>query len=136
MLPYRDSRIIVGTITTLFVLLAAYALFEARGLLFGPRIQVATGPELVREELVEIKGHVERISALYMNGSRIPVTENGDFAQPFLLSPGYNYILLDAEDRSGRKTHKRIELIYEPAAAIATTSPAASSTTPSSPRSR
>ena len=114
MLPYRDNRLLVFALIVFFVFLLGYAYFEAQGLLFGPKIDVPSASTTVHESLIIIKGQAERITALYMNGKQIPTTENGSFEQPFLLAPGYNYITLEAQDRAGRKTEKRIEVVYEP----------------------
>ena len=93
-----------------------YAYYEARGLLFGPSIEVPTGPALVHDRFVTIHGRAARIVQLTMNGKPVTVTEDGAFEEPYLLSNGYNRIVLRAQDRYGRTRESIIEVIYEPVA--------------------
>ncbi|HET8581590.1 MAG TPA: hypothetical protein VFL98_03985 [Candidatus Paceibacterota bacterium] len=129
MLPYRTSRIVAIIILLFFLAILGYAYFEARGLLYGPQIAIATpkdGPETVHTELIHIRGAATNIQVLTLDGNPIPVTEAGVFDEAFLLAPGYNAIVLSATDKFGRRTEKTIELIYDG------TSTAPSSTTATS----
>lgn len=126
MLPYRDSRITQLVLVVFFLLLAGYAYFEARGLLFGPSITVDTYPTEVTSAFVVIAGRADRISSLTMNGSPVEVTETGAFSEPYLLAAGYNRIVLDATDKYGRQRTKTLEIVYTPPA---TSTPAETSTT-------
>ena len=150
MLPYRDSRFTVIALIVFFVIAIGYAFFEARGLLFGPTIDVPAGQTVVHDPYVVIQGSAQRISSLTMNGAQIQVTEAGAFSQPYLLASGYNRIVLDAKDQYGRTRERVIEIMYIPTSTPpatgsgtdsttstsspqATTSPSASSTTPVAP---
>ena len=112
MLPYRDSRLTQIALAVFFLILLGYAYFEARGILFGPRIDVISSISEVHDPYIVVKGHAERISALLMNGKAIAVTENGIFEEPYVLSEGYNRITLDAKDKYGRTSKKTIEVVY------------------------
>ena len=114
MLPYRDSRLTYIALGIFFLIVVGYAYFEARGLLFGPSITVSSEITEVHDPFVMIKGQADRIASLSMNGKVIPVTENGMFEEPYLLSPGYNRIVLDATDKYGRKRSHAIEIVYTP----------------------
>lgn len=114
MLPYRDSRLTYAALAAFFVIVLGYALFEARGLIFGPRITIPATQTRVEDPVVDIAGRAERISALTMNGQPVPVTEEGAFEQTYLLAPGYNRIVLDASDRYGRTNRKVLEIVYVP----------------------
>lgn len=139
MLPYRDSRLTYIALGIFLLIVLGYAYYEARGLLFGPSITVNSKIIEVHDPFVTIKGQADRIASLSMNGKTIPVTENGVFEEPYLLSPGYNRIVLDATDKYGRTRRQAIEIIYTPSAAEAlkgkpststTTTPTSSSTVP------
>lgn len=133
MLPFGDSRLTKIAFLIFFVLIIAYAFYEARGIVFGPEITITSGVQEVREPYVRITGKAERIAKLSMNGKEIPVTEDGVFDQPYLLSPGLNRILLDATDKYGRTTQKLVGIIYTPTETNTPTplpSDAASSTSP------
>src|SRR3989344_1447618 len=114
MLPYRDSRLTYIALGVFFLIVLGYAYFEARGLLFGPKITVASQVTEVHDPLVTIKGKADRISSLSMNGKSIAVTEDGAFEEPYLLAPGYNRVVLDAQDKYGRSRSRAIEIIYTP----------------------
>ncbi|MSU73972.1 hypothetical protein EXS56_02415 [Candidatus Kaiserbacteria bacterium] len=133
MLPYRDSRLTYIALGIFFLIVLGYAYYEARGLLFGPSITVSSKVTEVHEPFVTIKGQADRIASLSMNGKNIPVTENGAFEEPYLLSPGYNRIVLDASDKYGRTRRQAIEIVYtletvSVPTATATSTVAASST--------
>jgi hypothetical protein len=114
MLPYRDSRFIRIVLVLFFVLLIAYALYEAQGLLFGPSISVPEDIITVHEAFIYVSGRAERISELRMNGAPIAVTEAGEFREPYVLIPGSNYVLLEARDSRNRKASERLEIVYQP----------------------
>ena len=114
MLPYRDSRITRIVLIAFFVLLVGYAAFEVRGLLWGPVIEIENRIMEVSDPLVTIEGKTWRIATLSMNGSPIPVTEDGAFAEKYVLAPGYNRIVLEARDRYGNTTERSIEVVYTP----------------------
>lgn len=120
MLPYRDSRITTIVIVVFFAVLLGYAYFEARGVLYGPRITVSSETTEVHDPFVVIKGQADRISSLSMNGKSIDVTESGAFEEPYLLSPGLNRITLDAADKYGRKRSQVLQLVYTPEVATST----------------
>lgn len=113
MLPYRDGRITRIALVLFFVLIVGYAYFEARGVLYGPSIQVSTEVTEVSDPFITIQGRAERIADLSMNGRAISVTEDGAFEEPYLLSPGLNRIMLDATDRYGRKAQTIVEIVYK-----------------------
>ena len=124
MLPYRDSRITKIALVLFFLVVAGYAYYEARGILFGPQIEVAAGITEVHDPFIIIKGQADRISSLSMNGKEISVTEDGIFEEPYLLSPGLNRVILDAADKYGRSRQAIIQIVYTPTS----TPPTASST--------
>jgi hypothetical protein len=114
MLPYRDSRITKIALIVFFLLIVGYAYYEARGVLYGPRITVPLGVIESSDQFVAIQGKAERIAELSMNGRPISVTEDGVFNEPYLLAPGLNRIMLDATDRYGRSSQEMVQIIYTP----------------------
>lgn len=114
MLPYRDSRIIRITLVFFFVFLVVYAIYEAQGILLGPVIYVPSTTVTVTDPYTIIKGRAERITELRLNGKPIPVTEDGDFEEPYILAGGSNHLILDARDAHGRTTRKVLDIIYTP----------------------
>lgn len=114
MLPYRDGRITRIALVLFFLLIIGYAYFEARGVLYGPSIEVSSDVQQVSDPFIAIQGKAERIASLSMNGRPISVTEDGAFDESYLLAPGLNRIMLDATDRYGRSAQKIVEVVYVP----------------------
>lgn len=114
MLPYRNNRIAAAAIIIFFLAVVGYAYFEARNILYGPHIDIATpdAPLSVTEQLIHIKGKAENISELTINGNPTSVTEDGAFDEALLLAVGYNKIVLSAKDKFGRSTTKTLQIIY------------------------
>lgn len=110
----RDSSLIRISLYIFFALLICYALYEAWGMLYGPSIEVPSTTITMTEAYTLVSGHTERITELRLNGKPIPVTENGDFEEPYLLAAGSNYLILEARDARGRTTQKTITILYIP----------------------
>lgn len=132
MLPYRDSRLTYIALGIFFLIVLGYAYFEAQGVLFGPSIAVTSQVTEVHDPFIMIKGTAAHIASLSMNGKSIPVTESGAFEQPYLLSPGYNRIVLDARDKYGRGRSRAIEIVYTPSTSSGQAPPLTATTTNSS----
>jgi hypothetical protein len=141
MLPYRDSAFTKIALALFFIIILGYAYFEARGILYGPAIDISQSVEQVSSPYIELTGTTTHIDTLTMNGQSVPVTEAGVFDIPYALSPGYNRIVLDATDKYGHSTEKVVEIVYTPAsttpAEVGTSTPpnatSTSSTTPVAP---
>ncbi len=135
MLPYRDSAISRIVLAIFFLILIGYGYYELRGILFGPKITVTSDIQEVHEPFITIQGRADHIASLRMNGKAVSVTENGAFEEPYLLSPGLNRIILDAEDTYGKRSQRVVLVVYTPEegsepAAVQTTSTTAASSTP------
>ncbi len=130
MLPY-SHRISRYGLAIFFVCLAAYAYYEARGVLLGPSISVASEAITVEESFVRIDGRATHIDEMRMNGNPISVTEDGSFSEPYLLAPGNNRIVLEARDKYGHTTKKTVDIVYDaPVNVVASTSAQTASSTP------
>ena len=114
MAPPRDSKLLRTFLIVFFVLLICYALYEAWGMLYGPVINVPAEIITGTEAYTLIKGRADRITELRLNGKPIPVTESGDFEEPYLLVAGTNYLILEARDARGRTKEETITILYKP----------------------
>ena len=112
MLPYRDSRIAKIALTVFFILLIAYGFYEASAVLYGPRIIIPSEIIVVHEAFTNILGKAQNIAELRMNGASVSVTEDGNFSEPYLASPGENRVTLEAKDRYGRTSRRVVEIMY------------------------
>lgn len=129
MLPYRDSRLTQIALGLFFLTVGGYAYFEARGLVYGPHIDVSTNVSTVSEQYVLISGHTDHIASLSVNGVPVAVTTDGIFGIPYLLALGLNRIVLDANDNYGNTTSKTVEIVYIPTSSPAPTPAMQSPTT-------
>ncbi len=109
-----------------FALVVGYGYFEGSGIFFGPTISVPESVMQTSKHLVTIKGRVQHVSSLTINGSPISITESGDFSEPYVLAPGYNRVTLDARDKYSKTASRVIEIIYTP---TATSTPTAATST-------
>lgn len=128
MLPYRDSRITRIAIGIFFLIVAGYAYYELRGILYGPVITVSSKVTEVHDPFVSITGSASRISSLSMNGKAVLVTQTGAFDEPYLLAPGLNRIVLEAKDKYGRSRMSLIQILYTPLPGATSTPATATST--------
>lgn len=128
MLPHRDSRLTRFVLIGFFLVVLGYGYYEGRGFLFGPSIEISPRVMEVTDASVTIQGRADRIVSLSMNGTPIPITENGDFKEVYILAPGYNRVVLSARDRYGKTTERAIEIVYH-----ATSNPPVPATPTSTP---
>jgi hypothetical protein len=137
MLPYRDSRLTRIALVIFFVLVIAYAYYEAHGLLFGPTIDIPSQTMTATDSAyILIHGQANRISSLAVDGNPIQVTETGAFDEPYVLAPGVNRIVFDAKDKYGNNTQKIVEIVYTPTTDSTASTASTSSLRASSPQAR
>jgi hypothetical protein len=114
MRTYHESRLIRIALVVFFCAIILYGAYELRGLLAGPVIEIERNLIESTEQFVTIEGNAARIATLTMNGLTIPVTEDGSFSEGYVLSEGYNRVVLEAKDRYGNSAREEIEIIYRP----------------------
>lgn len=129
---YSDSKISIAALGFFFVLVLSYAGFEARGFISGPKVVMSSQAAAVHDPLVTISGHADRITSLTLNGTAVPVTQEGIFDQQYLLSPGENTITVEGKDEYGRTASQSISYTYQPLTIISTTTNIADATATSS----
>lgn len=104
-----------SSITILGLVIVGYSLFQAQKLLTGPVIDIYTPQNgaTYSQTLIEIEGRARNIAYLNLNDRKIFTDKDGYFKEKLLLSPGYNIIKLDAQDKFKKYTEKRLELILK-----------------------
>ena len=87
----------------LALLIVSYTAFEMKDVARGPELVIdyPTSGATVTTGLISVKGSVERISAIQINGNELFTDLSGHFTKDILLSEGYNVIEVRAEDRGG-----------------------------------
>jgi len=109
------SLIKIGFFSLLGVIILAYSLFQASKILIGPVITIYT-PEsgaVYNSTLIAIEGRAKNVAYINLNGRKMFTDTSGYFSEKLLLSPGYNIIMLDARDKFGSRTEKKLELILK-----------------------
>lgn len=104
-----------GLLCIFILVIFGYSFFQARNLIFGPAIYINSpiNGNTYISPLVEIKGLAKNANYLTFDDRPIFTDEFGNFEEKILLSPGYNIIKLDAQDKFGKKTEKIIEVILK-----------------------
>ncbi len=104
---------------TLFIILGivivAYTIFQSQKLLSGPVIKIIypQNGSTFNQSLILIEGTAKNISRINLNGRQIFTNNSGYFAEKVLLSPGYNVIKIDGEDKFKKYIERRLELILK-----------------------
>ena len=95
-------------VLTLFILVL-YGGFKALPLLSGPSITFTSPSEGERFEtgLVRISGVAMHTENLYLNGSLLPIDEEGRFSTTLTLPHGGAILSLAATDRFGKEVRVR-----------------------------
>ncbi len=97
----------------LALIIVSYTIFQAHKIIIGPQVTIhtPTNGATVANTLLMVTGTAERVSLLTMNGRSIFIDTNGAFAEKLLLSPGYNTITIEAQDKFGKKITKSLQVV-------------------------
>jgi len=108
---YLKAIVIVVFLVTIF----GYGIFEIWNYVNGPQIFLASPVDgsAVSESLISIIGQGKNTKEITLNDRAILTDEKGNFAEKMLLSYGYNVFELKAEDRFGKKTEQKLEIVYK-----------------------
>lgn len=97
------------------VLIIGYSIFQAQKILGGPKITILSpiNGATYTTTLIEIKGVTKNVSVLLLNDRPLYTDKLGNFSDTLLLNDGYNIIKLEAKDKFGARTQKKIEIIHK-----------------------
>ncbi len=99
----RLLRLILGII--IFGLVIFYGILKTKDLFQGPELSV-TSPgngAYIERPVTMVEGNTKRVQRLRINGREIALGEDGYFRDVVVLSPPLTHILVEAEDRFGKK---------------------------------
>lgn len=102
-----------GAAVILIILIASYAIWRSLNYARGPAITISepvNGSSAATSTLT-IKGHVDRVNNLVMDGSPITIDEQGNFTQSVIVFPGLNEIEFVAKDQFGRSVKKELDIV-------------------------
>ena len=103
----RVLRVVI--LIAVCVLIASYALFQARKVIEGPMITIDSPADgiLVTQAHIEITGRAKNIAFLYLNGKKIYTNDQGIFREITLVATGTNVLELRAADKFGKEIIRR-----------------------------
>lgn len=94
-------------------LVALYTLFQARFLILGPEIRVATPLNGASPDspVITVAGTARNIAYISLNGRQIYTDQKGAWSEKLIAPPGPSIMSLEARDRFGRHTEKQVEIV-------------------------
>lgn len=109
------SKLKFGSLIILGTIILLYSLFQGWKIIAGPIIDIYNPQNGITysESLIQVEGRARNIAFIKLNDKQIFTDKNGYFSEKLLLSPGYNIIKLDAQDKFKNSTEKRIEVILK-----------------------
>jgi hypothetical protein len=105
----------IGALSLLALVIIGYSLFQAQKILAGPVIEITTPQNgaTYNSTLIEIDGQAKNAAYINIDDRQMFTDKNGNFSEKLLLSPGYNVVKLDAWDKFGKQTEKKLELVLK-----------------------
>ena len=95
------------------LLIALYTLFQARFLILGPEITIASPEDgaTVSGPAFDVIGTAKNVSYLTLDGRRIYTDESGHWQERLVGAEGYNIVNVVAKDRLGRTREKSLSIV-------------------------
>ena len=113
-----NKHLLILKISVVFCLVVVFSFYffrQSKDFILGPSIFVeapVNGQTLLSSPVV-ISGRVLNSSSFQLNGQEIMTDSSGNFKKKLLLAKGYNIIEMSAEDKFGRTTDKRLEVVLK-----------------------
>lgn len=94
-----------------FLLIAGYAWYETKDLVAGPVLEMVSpqNGSSFNRDLVRIKGRAYNISSLSLNGKKIYISNDNEFSEARVLSPGNNIFVMEASDKYGKTAKETLQ---------------------------
>ena len=105
----------IGIFGGLFLFIVVYTIFQTKAVSRGVDLAITglTGGLALSEGIVQLSGKAVHAKHLLINGKETVIDENDNFSLELALSPGYNIITVEAEDRFEKKTKEVYRVLYE-----------------------
>ena len=119
-IKHKNAKWRVGTVldTTLFVIIGVFAYSKMDFIIHGVEI-VASINHDDSSSLIEVKGNAKNAIYLSLNGREIFIDKDGSFTEAVSLLPGLSVVTLDAQDKFGKTSKKKFEVIYKESTGVA-----------------
>ncbi len=104
----------LGTVSCiiLFVFIGTFAYMKMDFLWKGVNISVSVDHS-DDSSIVKINGKAKNAIHLSLNGREIYIDKDGSFTEPVALLPGLSVMTINAKDKFGKTSEKKIELMYQ-----------------------
>jgi hypothetical protein len=100
----------------LILLTVGYGVFQARTLIVGPTLVVhePRPGKTLTNTLMEVRGTATNVTHITVNGRPATFDLSGNFKETLLTPEGYGTILIEAENRFGRKVSTQVDIMGAP----------------------
>ncbi len=104
-----------GSALLLFLVVAGYAIWQSRDLLFGITVSVngIQNGMTVTDPLLALSGTSPHARGMTIDGQDVPTAENGTWTDTIALMPGVNTITIAATDKFHRTISKQYVVYYK-----------------------
>lgn len=105
----------VGVFIGLFVFIVFYAFFQTRSLARGVDLVVKgiSDGAIFEGNILNLTGQATHAKHIRINDREILVDKDNNFSDELVLSPGYNIITIEAEDKYDKKTEASYRVFYK-----------------------
>lgn len=105
----------LGVLIGLFVFIFGYSVFQTRSLAKGVDLVVKgiTDGAIFDGNILNLTGQATHAKHIRVNDREILVDKDNNFSDELVLSPGYNIITIEAEDKFDKKTGKTYRVFYK-----------------------
>jgi hypothetical protein len=95
------------------IVFAVYCLFQARFILLGPSIDIASHQDgaVVLEPSLTLSGTARNAAWLSLNGRQIYTDEKGFWSEKLILAEGLSIMTVRVRDRFGREASESVRLV-------------------------
>ncbi len=107
----------IGAMVIFVLIIISYSYSKTKNLLLGSRIRIEgiENGDVFDKPLIVFKGQMKNSVLLTINDAPVFLSQEGMFDEPVILHPGYNLVIVKAEDKFGKKMEKKYELVYNQA---------------------
>ncbi|MBP6856269.1 MAG: hypothetical protein KBC42_02000 [Candidatus Pacebacteria bacterium] len=115
-IAYNFKKILLTTIGIgLFVVIGIYTVMKMKDVIWGVQVTVrgVIDGETVTEPKITLEGNARNIEVLTINDRVVGVSEDGEFRDSLILSPGYNIVSIKGDDKFGKHISQQYRVVYK-----------------------
>lgn len=104
-----------GLLGLLFAFIGIYSIFQIKALAQGVNLDIrgiVDGAVFKKDNLM-LEGLALHANLITINGKEVSVDQDSNFSEELVLSPGYNIITIEAQDKFNKKSKEIYRVIYE-----------------------